>query len=992
MIRWWNNLISAASRWSTVFSAMILTGVALAGYSLVVSETAAAQSRYERTIRQDARAIAQLVLHENLVQLNGTGLDSANADYAVIQRQLHNMLMANGRIQSIAILGRNTNGGIFYYVKSTAENTESELAPGQLYLDYPPSVIRVFNRNVEDYNIPINHINSGIASSVIPLIDAESGNQLAVLKIDHYVQQYYPHLLWQTTSAPSMLMLAFSVFGLLWLALGCWHAFRLERHCMHQALQIIATTQREHALIDIFPLPVFEIDEQGIIVHANTQAVSEFNLDPSVSEQRFMFTSLVDVADRAQVNDNLKQLIKGQWILGIEFEVNIVPNSRCPVLAFACPLIDARKVRGARIVMVNIRELKLTQNTLLESEFKYRTLFDAVVDAIYIMDGEFIIECNARCTELFGLSKDEIVGSRPEDLSPEYQTDGLKSRDRAIRIIADVYAKGTQHFEWCYKSSAASIVPTEVSLSRYQLKEQRYLIAVVRDITERQRTEAVLNRLFTAMEQAAEAVAICSRGWQLEYVNPAWERIAGVNSIEVLGKNWLELTPDGLVWALPEEALIAAANGTSWGGRMQINQSPNRPLVLEISVTAIKSTADELDGYVVVTKDVTREAAVEMHLHQAQKLEAIGTLAGGIAHDFNNILFAIMANAEMLQEDVASDNSAYENVSQILQASYRARDLIQQILTFSRQSKRKAAPFRPEQIVREVYRLLRSSLPSSLELKLELEPGNYTIVADPIELHQVLMNLCTNAAHAIEGDYGTICIGMKEVQADEHFSEMHAQIEPGAYLQLSVSDTGIGMSTEVRDRIFDPFFTTKDAGKGTGLGLAVVHGIIRELGGAISVYSEPGVGTTFQIYLPLTKSELVSDTLAVRTLPHGTERILVVDDEKMLLDVLEKMLTSLGYNVTCTSSGADALRLINVAAESFDLVITDLTMPRMRGDELARQVNRQCPDTPVILCTGFSQALSADVIPQHGVWATIGKPVSKSDLAWAVWSALHRSL
>ena len=382
----------------------------------------------------------------------------------------------------------------------------------------------------------------------------------------------------------------------------------------------------------------------------------------------------------------------------------------------------------------------------------------------------------------------------------------------------------------------------------------------------------------------------------------------------------------------------------------------------------------------IIARDITRQKYLEESLTQSQKMESIGTLAGGIAHDFNNILFSIMGYTELSMDGVEKESKLYGNLKEILAAGNRAKDLIKQILTFSRQNDQKLQPVRMDLIVKEALILLRASLPATIAIHKNIE-SKAMVLADPTQIHQVLMNLCINAGHAMEESGGILTIELLSLEIDKSFSEKHPDVKPGPYVNLNVSDTGHGMAPEVLNRIFDPFFTTKTRGEGTGLGLAVVHGIVKSCGGAIYAYTEPGHGTTFKVFMPAVDGRLNADIKVKRHTPVGTERILFIDDEPMLADMGKRLLESLGYNVVARTSSLDALELFRQQPERFDLVVTDMTMPNMTGEKLAEHIIDIRPDIPIILSTGFSQTISRKRGASAGIKAFISKPVLKQEIA-----------
>jgi PAS domain S-box-containing protein len=378
---------------------------------------------------------------------------------------------------------------------------------------------------------------------------------------------------------------------------------------------------------------------------------------------------------------------------------------------------------------------------------------------------------------------------------------------------------------------------------------------------------------------------------------------------------------------------------------------------------------------------------LEGQLRQSQKMEAIGTLAGGIAHDFNNILYAIQGYAELVL-DRLTDQEAREDQQIVLSAAKRASELVKHILAFSRQSQREALPVRVSTVLKEVYRLIRASLPSTIAISQKIEAPDATVMADPTQIHQVLMNLCTNASQAMQETGGELELTLRRCRIGGDGDHEYLRLVPGSYLLLSVRDTGKGIAPEIRDRIFDPFFTTKEVGAGTGLGLSTVHGIVANIGGTVTVYSEPGKGTVFHVYLPLAElaeSAHSSDQLVA---PPGVERILFIDDEPALVKLGCDVLERLGYKVVGVGSSLDAWESFRADPEAFDLVITDQTMPGLTGGDLAQRMLQLRADMPVILCTGFSHVMTEDKARALGLADFLNKPVSSQDLGLAVRRAL----
>jgi phosphate/phosphite/phosphonate ABC transporter binding protein len=383
---------------------------------------------------------------------------------------------------------------------------------------------------------------------------------------------------------------------------------------------------------------------------------------------------------------------------------------------------------------------------------------------------------------------------------------------------------------------------------------------------------------------------------------------------------------------------------------------------------------------------------LQAQLHQSQKMESIGTLAGGIAHDFNNILGIVIGYAEMAQDDAPAKSVLASNLRQILNAGHRAKELVKQILDFSRQAETERIPIKPATIIKEAIKLLRSSLPMTIGIQQDIDADAGPILADPTQIHQILMNLCTNAFHAMEATGGTLNISLKNstLSKEDLLSELYVQA--GDFVQLSIGDTGTGIPLAIRDRMFDPFFTTKEVGKGTGMGLAIIHGIVKNSGGFISCHSQPGAGTVFDVYLPVISDTDPPQNLTEDPLQLGNERILFIDDEEMLLAMGTRMLELLGYRVTAEKNSIDALALFENRPNDFDLIITDQTMPGMTGGDLALRILQIRPNIPIILCTGYSNLISEDRAKAMGIKGFAMKPLAKKDIAALIREVLNGKL
>ncbi|MGB3223915.1 MAG: ATP-binding protein [Desulforhopalus sp.] len=393
------------------------------------------------------------------------------------------------------------------------------------------------------------------------------------------------------------------------------------------------------------------------------------------------------------------------------------------------------------------------------------------------------------------------------------------------------------------------------------------------------------------------------------------------------------------------------------------------------------------------TEIVNEKDIIESQLRQAQKMEAIGTLAGGIAHDFNNILSPILGYTEIVAMELGEQHPLQPELREIISSAHRAKDLVQQILTFSRISSLEMSPLKLQPLIKEAVKLLRHSIPSTIEIKVNMAPDCRAIKANSTQIHQILMNLCTNAYHAMLEKGGVLSISLSEavISSDDYSSQLH--LSPGVYLQLQVSDTGIGMSSELQKKIFEPYFTTKEQGKGTGLGLSVVHGIVRSLHGQITVSSEPEGGTRFQVYLPAIQSTIgPEEVLEKDEIPRGAGRILIVDDEEAIVQVDKRILESLGYTVTATTDPEEVLMAIQTQPGNFDLVISDMTMPKMTGLDLAEQITAINPDIPIIISTGSNDIVKTERFKKLAIKECLNKPATVKEMAHAVRNAIGQTI
>jgi PAS domain S-box-containing protein len=617
---------------------------------------------------------------------------------------------------------------------------------------------------------------------------------------------------------------------------------------------------------------------------------------------------------------------------------------------------------------------------LTQSERRYRSLFEDSLDAICVVRRNGTLEdVNGAFLDLTGYERQELETVRFGDLFADSRLSELfREQAEAEGIIRDL--------EWTlrHKDGVLRDCLLSASVRRSEQSEILGYQAVIHDVTDRKRVEEALKesekRMRLLIESSPIGIMIASNG-QYSYVNSAFVSMFGrETSDEIVGTPIEQLcAPEDrdLFMSRVRSAETGSDEGVAHEMRGLIKTGEQVHLSVWLTMTEYAG-APALLGFMV---DVSKEKELKARLLQSQKLEALGTLAGGIAHDFNNILFAVTGFTELALDEVPPETRAHSNLRRILEAADRATGVVKQILTFCREGEQIRRPIDVSPLIKETLRFIRASIPASIEIKRSLGPNVGKIMADPTQIHQLLMNLCTNAAHAMKESGGVLTLELERLTPDHHRMARFPDLPTGHYLSLRVSDTGHGMSGEVQERIFDPYFTTKKQGEGTGLGLALVHGIVRRHEGEIAVESEPGSGTTFEILFPEFTRESEAHRTSQHDLPSGTERILLVDDELPLLEMGYQMLTGLGYDATTCSDAREALELITRRDDHYDAVITDMSMPGMDGIRLAQELGTIRPGVPVILCTGFSDEMNEEKALELGVAAFVLKPILKKDMA-----------
>ncbi len=671
---------------------------------------------------------------------------------------------------------------------------------------------------------------------------------------------------------------------------------------------------------------------------------------------------------------------------------------------------------------------------LKASQEWYANLFASTEDMVFAFEVDAdsmpgcILDVNNMACHILGYTRDEILEMSPLDIQadqdavPALGIGGSGSRSdsggaarkgkffsRETRVLIErILEKDELVYSGTYAAKNDNRIPVEITARCLNIGDRNIIIASAHDITGRQAAKHALNeseqRFLNFFNQSPIGVAIYDTNRRLKDVNSACLRIFGCPSKDEFAQLDMFNNP-----FIPERDQEAIDNGESAHFEAAFDFAEVRRHSMFVSSRSgvrhydilLTSLGHDINfktkGYIAQVQDITERKNTELALHQsekmlrqAEKMEAIGSMAGGIAHDFNNILTPLLGYAEIALRSVDRDSTMANYVEEILKASHRAKDLVDQILAFSRKNDKEGQPIHLLPIVKEVLKLVQTPMPEHIEIERVIKTDRDVVKADPTQMHQVFMNLCTNAWHAMkEQTDGTLEVRVTDFLLDHHYKTEFPTLEPGRYLRVSVKDTGTGMDQETMEKIFDPFYTTKSKGEGTGLGLAVVHSIISSCKGRVTVESSPGEGSTFNVILPLLDDEaetMIADSIA--PLPTGTETVLIVDDEPEIVAMIATMLGSLGYHPIFASGGEEALEKFRASPERFDAVVVDQVMPGMSGSQLSIEMMMIKEGIPIVLVTGHTDFLSQDELQALGISMILKKPIVMKELAEAMRTVL----
>jgi PAS domain S-box-containing protein len=759
-----------------------------------------------------------------------------------------------------------------------------------------------------------------------------------------------------------------------------------------------------------------EAQEPGISIHVGSDGVRRiFAFQPMrLAEERtpymYMWAGIPEAAvlrpaNRLLFRNLLLMLLAASlalaisWLVGEKRVVAPIKRLVATAHAFAGGHLHARSgIRDGHAEFGQLSEaFDHMADRLIDSQERLRTIADYTYDWEYWMGPDGALRwVSPSCEKITGYAPaefhadqdliDRMVHPADKGLARKLY-DTLSGERRAAQVDFRIVHKAGRTV-WIDHHCVPTVRPDGTFLG-WRVSN--------RDITDRKRMEQALQESeeqFRSLVEGAPDAIFVQIGSSFAYLNAAAQRLFGAPSAQhLLGQSVLErFHPDYHDHVRERARLIIQHRKSVPRCQRVCLRLDGHPVPVESS--AVPITFKGQAGALVFLQDISERKQIEIRLQQAHKMEAIGALAGGIAHDFNNMLAPIIGLSELLMDDLPAGSLNRENVTEIYNAARRAGDLVNQILSFSRQSEHKKIPLRIQQVLKEVGRLMRASIPTNIEIHQEIQADCGPVLADPTNVHQIAMNLVTNAFHAVEQNNGRIAIGLRRIELTRAQVDAEGMsLDPGSYALLEVSDTGHGIAPETIPKIFDPYFTTKAQGKGTGLGLSVVFGIVKEHGGDIRVHSTVGKGTTVKVYLPQLQREEASGQ-APQTIVYatGSERILLVDDEEPIVRLQKQMLERLGYHVVTRTSSVEALEAFKADPAAYDLVITDMAMPNMTGDQLAGQMVAVRHDIPIVLCTGFSETMPLAKAGAGGIKGFLMKPLARGNLAAVVRKVLdeHR--
>ena len=747
-------------------------------------------------------------------------------------------------------------------------------------------------------------------------------------------------------------------------------------------------------IIEFLPDATFAIDSSGCIITWN-KAIEEMtgftaedmlgkgNYEyaiPFYGERRPILVDFLSSWDEDMAK-SYSFINKDGNTLYTETGAPFVRGKRRVLWAKAAPLFDEEgNITGAIESIRDITNQKMAEEALRDSEELFRNVFDnhAAVKLLIDPDTGNITGANKAAAEYYGWPKEELCRMNIRDINTLSQNAVEKEMEKA-KTLQRTY------FEFRHRRADGTVRDVAVFSSNITTKGKAVLHSIVHDITDRKRVEEELNRQSEAMAASVDGMAILDNNQEYIYLNDAHASIYGYESPgELLGKSWRILYNDDELKRFEKEIMPRFSEEGRWRGESVGRKKDGSKFYQDVSLTALKDV-----GLICVVRDITERKRLESQLRQSQKMESIGTLAGGIAHDFNNILTSLMGSASIMQVKMDKDNPLRRYVDQILSASQKAADLAKSLLTFSRQQSVTLAPLDINNTINTTQKLLKRLLTEDIELRTSLTEHKTVVMADKSQMDQILFNLATNARDAMPKG-GTLAVETDVVVIDTNFIKAHGFGETGRYVLISISDTGIGMDKTTLEKIFDPFFTTKEPGKGTGLGLPTVYGIVKQHNGYITVYSEQGMGTTFRIYLPGTETKTREEQDTTLPVPKGSETILIAEDNEDARHFMQDALQEYGYKTIEAVDGEDAIDKFR-QNKDIDLIIVDSVMPKKNGREVFEKTHEMNPRIKVLFISGYTRDVVLDKGIEDGELDFIAKPLSLNEFLRKVREVLDRN-
>jgi len=691
---------------------------------------------------------------------------------------------------------------------------------------------------------------------------------------------------------------------------------------------------------------------------------------------------LVHPEERAKIRENAARRVRGEEVPS-SYNARVIHKNG--TVLYVDLSLSRIPFAGKWAVLGTLRDItgRLESEAALKfSEERYRLLVENQGEGVgYVDENEKILFVNRAAEEIFGRVRADILGRSLSDFTDSRNFQKVQSET----LKRKTGTKSTYEMDFLRPEGERRHVLVTVSPHIDEQGQFLGALGIFRDITAVKEAEAELKRLSTAIEQASDSILVADVAGTILYANPATERLLGISPAEIKGQKIIDLNYGEADKSLYQERWHEVIEGKPTSGRMSHRHADGRTGQADTTLSPVRDDEGVVQFVVVTSRDVTREAELETQLRHSQKMEAIGVLAGGIAHDFNNLLMPILGFSELAQDRVGEDQPKMASyLGEIHKAGRRAAELVSQILLFSRQAEQVKEPVELKPIVKECLKLMRSAIPTTILIEARVQEDCGAVLADPSQIHQVVMNLCTNAYQAMRGLGGRLEVSLDRYGSMDPVQTIGGDLPAGDYVRLRITDTGCGMGPETQKQIFLPFFTTKKVGEGTGLGLSIVHGIVTDCGGGITLESEVGRGSTFTVYLPSIDRREVGNLAPCQGAATGSERIMVVDDEVPIGQMLGDALQMLGYRVSVFQDSREALSDFQMKPEAYDLLLTDFSMPGITGSELAGCIWETHPGFPVLLMTGYTDDLDEAKAIKLGFANLLRKPLPLQSLAKAL--------